>query len=183
MQTELKHLQRNTGTTFLYVTHDQEEALTMSDRIAVLNRGQCVQCDRPEELFRRPRASFVANFFRGCNVLEAQLVAVRQEEADIEIAEQTVTIGCDGRSRRASGGCEIAVRAENILIGAAASNAPIRFHALLREMVYRGTSVDHHLEFRDGQRAVATSTRRELSEAPSAVTVGFRREDMILLAD
>ena len=48
MQVELKHVHRRTGTTFLYVTHDQEEALTLSDRIAVINRGQCMQCDAPE---------------------------------------------------------------------------------------------------------------------------------------
>ena len=183
MQTELKHLQRGTGTTFLYVTHDQEEALTMSDRIAVLNHGVCVQCDRPEALFRRPRARFVAGFFRGCNVLEAQLVALRGAEADIDIAGQTVTIERGEQAERAPGACEIAVRAENILVGRAASNAPVRFDATLQEMVYRGTSVDHHLAFRDGQRAIATSTRRELDTAPIEVTIGFRREDVILLAE
>ena len=73
MQAELKHVHRRTGTTFLYVTHDQEEALTLSDRIAVINRGRCVQCDAPERLYKRPRRRFVAEFFRGCNVLEAEL--------------------------------------------------------------------------------------------------------------
>src|SRR6516164_5508380 len=58
MQEELKRVHAETGTTFLYVTHDQEEALTMSDRIAVLNRGRCVQCDQPETLYRRPRSTF-----------------------------------------------------------------------------------------------------------------------------
>src|SRR5215469_12544297 len=75
MQTELKLVHQRTGTTFLYVTHDQEEALTLSDRIAVINRGQCVQCDAPERLYKRPRRQFVAEFFRGCNVLEAEPVA------------------------------------------------------------------------------------------------------------
>ena len=69
MQIELKRIQETTETTFLYVTHDQEEALTMSDRIVVINRGKSVQCDAPEALFRRPRTRFVAEFFRGCNVL------------------------------------------------------------------------------------------------------------------
>ena len=69
MQTELKRVHAETGTTFLYVTHDQEEALTMSDRIAVLNRGHIAQCDAPETIYRRPRSVFVARFFRGCNVL------------------------------------------------------------------------------------------------------------------
>jgi spermidine/putrescine transport system ATP-binding protein len=60
LQLELASLQRDVGITFVYVTHDQEEALTMSDRIAVLNRGRCVQCDQPERIFRFPRTRFVA---------------------------------------------------------------------------------------------------------------------------
>ena len=66
MQGELTKIQEATGTTFVYVTHDQEEALTMSDRIAVLNRGRCVQVGAPERIFRFPRTRFVAGFFRGC---------------------------------------------------------------------------------------------------------------------
>ena len=73
MQGELTGIQEATGTTFVYVTHDQEEALTMSDRIAVLNRGRCVQVDEPERIFRHPRTRFVAGFFRGCNVLDARI--------------------------------------------------------------------------------------------------------------
>ncbi len=73
MQGELTKIQAATGTTFVYVTHDQEEALTMSDRIAVLNRGRCIQVDQPERIFRFPRTRFVAGFFRGCNVLEGHL--------------------------------------------------------------------------------------------------------------
>src|SRR5215472_4613896 len=69
MQLELKDVHRRTGTTFLYVTHDQEEALTMSDRIAVFDRGRCLQCDTPERLYQRPATIFVARFFRGCNVV------------------------------------------------------------------------------------------------------------------
>ena len=64
MQIELKHIHQRIGTTFLYVTHDQEEALTMSDRIAVLDRGRCVQCDAPERVHHKPRTRFVAEFFR-----------------------------------------------------------------------------------------------------------------------
>ncbi len=183
MQSELKRLQRSTGCTFLYVTHDQEEALTMSDRIAVLNRGACVQCDRPEELFRRPRARFVASFFRGCNVLEARLLGAGPDGTAIEIGGETITVESGDGPPREAGSCEVALRAENILVGAAARQAPIRLRTRLLEMVYRGTNVDHHLELGDGQRAVATSTRREAPAAPAAVSAGFRPEDVILLAE
>ena len=69
-RSELRELVKRLGLTAVYVTHDQEEALTMSNRIAVLNRGICAECDEPEQLYRRPRTRFVASFFRGCNILE-----------------------------------------------------------------------------------------------------------------
>src|SRR5438093_2265288 len=93
MQAELKHIQQKTGTTFLYVTHDQEEALTMSDRIAVLNRGSCVQCDAPERIYRRPRTRFVAGFFRGCNVLDAAALQVGPDGGRITLAGTAVAAG------------------------------------------------------------------------------------------
>jgi ABC-type Fe3+/spermidine/putrescine transport system ATPase subunit len=181
MQGELKHLQRKTGTTFLYVTHDQEEALTMSDRIAVLNRGVCVQCDAPERLFRRPRTRFVAEFFRGCNVVQAEVVSIAQGRADLRIAGAAVAAAANGA--RAAGPVAVAVRAENIHLGALAAAHPTRLAATLEEIVYRGTNVDHLLRLADGQRLVATSTRREVDGAPQSVTIGVDADDIVLLED
>jgi putative spermidine/putrescine transport system ATP-binding protein len=70
MQTELKQLQRQTGITFVYVTHDQEEALTMSDRVAVFSQGRIAQIGTPRELYERPVSRFVANFVGMSNILE-----------------------------------------------------------------------------------------------------------------
>jgi ABC-type Fe3+/spermidine/putrescine transport system ATPase subunit len=181
MQGELKHLQRQTGTTFLYVTHDQEEALTMSDRIAVLNCGVCVQCDAPERLFRRPRTRFVAGFFRGCNVVQADLVSVAQGRADLRIAGADAAAAADGA--RAAGPVAVAIRAENIHLGARAAACPTRLDATLEEIVYRGTNVDHLLRLADGQRLVATSTRRDVDGAPQDITIGVDAEDIVLLED
>jgi ABC-type Fe3+/spermidine/putrescine transport system ATPase subunit len=180
MQTELKHLQQRIGTTFLYVTHDQEEALTMSDRIAVLNRGVCLQCDAPERLFRRPRTRFVAGFFRGCNVVQADLVGVAQGRAELRIAGVAAAAAANG-SAAAAGPAALAIRAENIHLGARAASCAIRLKATLEEIVYRGTNVDHLLRLTDGQRLVATSTRREVDGAPQAVTIGIDAEDVVLL--
>lgn len=83
MQVELRHLQRQVGITFILVTHDQEEALTMSDRIAVMFSGRIEQCDRPEEIYQHPRSRDVAEFIGGMNFLEATLL--RQSEASIEV--------------------------------------------------------------------------------------------------
>ncbi|HEY3623579.1 MAG TPA: ABC transporter ATP-binding protein [Roseiarcus sp.] len=75
MQLELKRLQRDVGITFIFVTHDQHEALTMSDRIAVMNRGRILQIGSPEEIYDRPVARFVAGFIGETNILEAVVVA------------------------------------------------------------------------------------------------------------
>ena len=183
MQTELKHIQKKTGTTFLYVTHDQEEALTMSDRIAVLNRGVCVQCDEPEALFRRPRTRFVAKFFRGCNVLEADFGRAPTGSAMIRIAGVALEVGGGGPADPGSGRPGVAIRAENLRLGPAAQDCDLRFPAVFDEAVYRGTNVDHLLRLPDDQRLTATSTRRELAQAGALVEVGVNRDDVILLQD
>ena len=73
LQQELRALQRRTGVTFIYVTHDQDEALGMSDRIAVMDRGRVIQLGSPAELYEKPRTRFVAQFLGGCNLLRAQV--------------------------------------------------------------------------------------------------------------
>ena len=181
MQTELKHIQRQTGTTFLYVTHDQEEALTMSDRIAVLNLGACVQCDSPEHLFRNPRTRFVASFFRGCNVIEGQLAGFKETLAQVRIGDGELSVPVPAAFKAGIGPVALAIRAERVLIGPSAGNCQVRLQALLREVVYRGTNVDHVLELKDGQRVVATSTRREVEGPGQWVAVGTKFEDVILL--
>jgi spermidine/putrescine transport system ATP-binding protein len=92
MQGELKRLQRETGVTFVLVTHDQEEALAMSDRIAVMNAGAVLQVGAPEEIYGRPRTRFVADFIGEANIvpgslagLEAPLVAVRPERVRLAL--------------------------------------------------------------------------------------------------
>jgi ABC-type Fe3+/spermidine/putrescine transport system ATPase subunit len=184
MQTELKHIQQKTGTTFIYVTHDQEEALTMSDRIAVLNRGVCVQCDRPEHLFRHPRTRFVATFFRGCNVLDAGLVAAEPGRVAIRLGEAVAPVPLDG-AKPAEGAASvgIAIRAEHLYLGRHAADCAHRTTATVEEIVYRGTNVDHVLRLPDGQHLTATSTRREADRAGGHITVGFSAEDLVLLDD
>src|SRR5216110_1568056 len=139
MQAELKHIQQKTGTTFLYVTHDQEEALTMSDRIAVLHDGACVQCDAPERLFRRPRTRFVAGFFRGCNILAADLAAVEPGRARVTIGGAPVMVSLDGVTLPEGSRLAVALRAEHVRVGRAAAACQARLDAVLVEVIYRGT--------------------------------------------
>ena len=80
MQTELKRIQRRVGVTFLYVTHDQEEALTMSDRVAVMSRGRVEQFDTPLAVYHRPTSTFVADFIGEANLIPCRIAAVTPDE-------------------------------------------------------------------------------------------------------
>lgn len=95
MRIELLRIQRSLGITFIMVTHDQEEALTMSDKIAILNQGQVVQCGSPEDVYRCPKSSFVANFVGSTNriFIGSEKVFVRPE--DIEISQLPFAIDHD----------------------------------------------------------------------------------------
>jgi ABC-type Fe3+/spermidine/putrescine transport system ATPase subunit len=181
MQAELKHIQRQTGTTFLYVTHDQEEALTMSDRIAVLDRGACVQCDAPERLVRRPRTRFVAGFFRGGNIVRAEVLD--RAGGRLRVGDQTVTVALHETTGPEGSPVDVAIRAEHVRVGAAAAACQTRLAATLVETIYRGTNVDHVLALPDGQRLVATSTRRESDQEGAPVTCGFDAADVVPLED
>jgi ABC-type Fe3+/spermidine/putrescine transport system ATPase subunit len=156
MQTELRNIQKGTATTFVYVTHDQEEALTMSDRIAVLNRGHVVQCDAPARIFRRPRTPFVARFFRGCNVvtLNGMPVAVRAENVRLaELQEE------HGRQE----------------------DGAILLDAVLQSSTYRGLYTEHQLELADGQRLSAIEQRERELAPGSRVMVAISPADVIPL--
>lgn len=84
MKLEIKHLQESLNITVIYVTHDQEEALTMSDRIAIMNNGQIVQLDNPTELYEAPASLFVADFIGESNFLEGKVIEIENERACVE---------------------------------------------------------------------------------------------------
>ena len=86
MQIELKRLQLETGITFIFVTHDQEEALTMSDRIAVMNEGHILQVGSPDEIYNYPQERFVADFFGESNFVEVDIVGKASFSGDFIIS-------------------------------------------------------------------------------------------------
>ena len=181
MQAELKRVHAETGTTFLYVTHDQEEALTMSDRIAVFDRGRCAQCDEPETLYRHPRSTFVARFFRGCNVLEISDLSCTAGNGRFRIAGFEVSGVPVGD--RTTIGSHVAVRAEDVAIGSLAAGAACQLSGMLESVTYRGTVLDYVLCLPDGQRLTATMTRRMGLAPGSTIPMGIESQNFILLED
>jgi spermidine/putrescine transport system ATP-binding protein len=113
MQLELKGIQERLGITFIFVTHDQEEALTMSDRIAVMNHGRVLQIGTPTEIYERPTCRFVADFIGEANFLEGRVAAL--EGADAQGAMRTVLDTDDGMAVRGLSVASVPVGAQAVL--------------------------------------------------------------------
>jgi spermidine/putrescine transport system ATP-binding protein len=90
MQVELRRLHKSLGNTFIFVTHDQTEAMTMSDRVAVFNEGRIVQLGTPEEIYERPNARFVANFVGHTNLLEGRVTSRDEHTCDVDVGKGIV---------------------------------------------------------------------------------------------
>ena len=148
MQIELKRLQLETGITFIFVTHDQEEALTMSDRIAVMSKGKVLQVGSPRDIYDRPAERFVANFIGDTNFLEGEIVSARPGEARVKLASgPTITTGLpEGAPPR--GRVTVVVRPEHASLVKASAKAALS--GVLENIVYFGTDTHFHLRLRDG---------------------------------
>ena len=145
MQLELKRIQREVGITFVYVTHDQEEALTMSDRLAVMNAGRIEQLGTPRELYERPATRFVANFLGTSNILGGRLEPAgdRWRLAGLGAGERVLVHGDGLRSGQE---VEIVVRPEKMALHATSEPPPDGQCALrctVAEVVYLGTSTNY----------------------------------------
>lgn len=124
MQIELKHLQKKLGITFIYITHDQEEAINMSDRIAVMKDGRIEQIGTPDEIYNHPKTSYVATFVGNANILHGAAERIQGENAIVKIGNDRVIVKLE-TSQQDTGGKQylsagekvtLAVRSENILL-------------------------------------------------------------------
>ncbi len=118
MQSELKALQERVGITFIYVTHDQEEALVMSDRIAVMNEGNVLQVGTPEEIYEQPQNRFVADFIGKTNFIPGKVVMLSGEAADVRLEDGTVVAAARPEALGVSAGEQVvlSIRPEKIYI-------------------------------------------------------------------
>lgn len=122
MQIELKQIQSEVGLTFVHVTHDQEEAMTMADTIAVMNRGRLEQVGDPATLYERPDSTFVANFLGQSNLLAAKVVGVDGGLADVDVHGARLRIPVD-RLPADAGAVWLGIRPEKVRLGAAEPGA------------------------------------------------------------
>jgi spermidine/putrescine transport system ATP-binding protein len=157
MQLELKRIQREVGITFIYVTHDQEEALTMSDRIAVMNDGKVEQIASPEEIYHSPASVFVAGFIGVANLLPATVDAVRADEADVTLpggAHAAIPVGHG--EPEPHGRATVMIRPERLAVRVEEpSNGVPHLRTKVADLTFQGPLVRAALRTADGSELVA----------------------------
>ncbi len=150
MQIELKRLQKKLGITFIYVTHDQEEALTMSDRIAIINEGKIEQLDTPVEIYEHPKTKFVANFIGETNLLDAVVLEVNGDKAVIgtEVGKAMASINPDD-DYAVNDGLSVSVRPEHMKF----SKNPVEgfsIKGIVKENIFVGNLIKMMITLNDG---------------------------------
>ena len=158
MQIELKRLQHETGITFIFVTHDQEEALTMSDRIAVMNEGHIRQIGAPREIYDHPAERFVAHFIGETNFLEADLLEIAGHRAQVRLHTGAVVEASAPAQDIPAGKVNLVVRPEHAALTGERAGAPLG--GRLEHVVYFGTDTHYHMVLEGGQAFVVRQQNR-----------------------
>jgi spermidine/putrescine transport system ATP-binding protein len=143
MQLELKRLRRDVGITFIFVTHDQHEALTMSDRIAVMRHGRILQIGSPEDIYDRPVARFVADFIGDTNLLEAKVVAPGRYIVASGIEVAAAEVGTPGQA------VVLVIRPERAVLDQKAVGS---IRGMVEEVVYEGGATTYYVSLAPGGR-------------------------------
>jgi spermidine/putrescine transport system ATP-binding protein len=168
MQVELKRIQREVGITFVYVTHDQNEALTMSDRIAVMNNGAIEHLGSPRDIYEHPATKFVAGFIGTSNLFEGTASRVDGENAIIDFnpEERIVVPVRESTSMRAGAALEITVRPEKIMLSlsAPATSTGSAIRGTVTEVVYLGTATSYNIVTSTGSDVVVFTQNASNSE-------------------
>ncbi len=157
MQIELKRLQNETGITFIFVTHDQEEALTMSDRLAVMSQGKVLQVGAPREIYAHPAVRFVADFIGDTNFLDAELLEIERDRTELKLPSGK-PVSARGAARSVDGKVHIAVRPEQTTLTRDADAAHLEGH--IDNVVYSGTDTHYHITLPGGESFVVRTQNR-----------------------
>ena len=173
MQLEVRRLHQRLGVTMIYVTHDQHEALTMSDRIAVFHRGRVQQLDRPERIYEQPANAFVARFIGENNRLDGRIERIAGDRGTVRIAGDALVEVSLATPLPAGASVMVSLRPERVQIGAAtptiAPNGHCRLAGRLREVIYLGDHVRVRIALPGNDDF---TVKRPIDEAPRLPAIG-----------
>lgn len=182
MQIELKHLQQKLEITFIYVTHDQEEALTISDRIAVMNKGIIEQVAGPKEIYETPSTKFVADFIGDTNLLEVNISLTNGKNVVLDLFGTKV----GGRlqdNQTLSDRNFLSVRPERVKILTEGEEASYYLSGTVEELIYVGSFIRTVIQVPQGQKVVAMMPSKgdPIYQPGDQVRITWREEDGIVI--
>ena len=191
MQLELKSLQERVGITFIYVTHDQEEALTMSDHIAVMERGRLIQTGSPEDIYNLPRTRFVAEFIGNTNLFDGRITEVGEGRIWVETGGGLRAVLPAKGDQVVGRSVSFSIRPEKILMTGAGEEpgAANQFPGRITNRIFLGSSVSYEVALAGGEK-VSVDTKSEPSSGRSdayspghVVTVSWDPGYCVILVD
>ena len=177
MQIELKRLQKKLGITFVYITHDQEEAINMSDRIAVMNEGRFEQIGSPDEIYNHPRTSYVATFVGNANILKGRAAGTENGCVLVELPGGIMPVDAAGEEVKEGEEVTLAVRSENIRLDGGCG-----LEAEVAEKSFAGGLLRVVLKLSDGTEVTASRYGIDAAVQPGEkVCLSFEPSDAVLV--
>ena len=177
MQIELKRLQKKLGITFIYITHDQEEAINMSDRIAVMNEGRFEQIGSPDEIYNHPRTSYVATFVGNANILKGRAAGTENGCVLVELPGGIMPVDAAGEEVKEGEEVTLAVRSENIRLDGGCG-----LEAEVAEKSFAGGLLRVVLKLSDGTEVTASRYGIDAAVQPGEkVCLSFEPGDAVLV--
>ena len=185
MQLELKHLQRKLGMTFVFVTHDQDEALTMSDRIAIINKGRIEQLGNATEIYHRPKTPFAADFIGQANLLSGTIILRDATTARVRLDSGLELVVANTDLPASAQQALISIRPEKIHIGRSPSLAENIFQAHIEEEIFQGATDQLWLVTNQGTKLLALvaneSATQESFHAGERVYCSLHIDDLVVV--
>lgn len=183
MQVELKKLQKKLQITFVYVTHDQEEALNMSDRIAVMNEGVIEQIGTPEDIYERPQTKFVASFIGESNLIKTQIKKIDEENVSAAFGENEMNLIYKNYDNSKNKESYILIRPENIKYSNVKSQFGLK--AVIKEHSYIGSNIKTTMELESGMEIIVSDydKKKDLVGVGSEVWMSFEPEDVVIVEE
>ena len=186
LQVELGVLQKQVGITFLYVTHDQEEALTMSDRLAVMNHGRVAQLGTPEEVYNEPADAYVADFLGVSNLMDARVQPGGDGKGPCQLRMGDFTLETAAGRLDATGTVKLAIRPERIHVEPYETTGANRVPGMVERLVFLGSTTHVYVRLATGS-TLQTLVRNDGAELPysqgTAVSVAIPAEALRVLPD
>jgi spermidine/putrescine transport system ATP-binding protein len=183
MQIELKHIQEQTGKTFLFVTHDQEEALTMSDTVVVMNAGRIEQMGSPAELYHRPKGRFVASFIGDTNLLTCEINGAEGTRLRLNWAGTSLLADAPDAALSHGRTVQVALRPDHIVCSWHEPETENRVAGRIVERVFKGARTNLVVDAGRERRLEVRVDPFFLEQGGDEVWLGWQPERMVVLAD